>query len=361
MMNPSRCFAAFCIPAALGVACAQPPPAPEAVRPVRIIKVAPADSRQTLVQTGDVQARRETDLSFQIGGRISRRLVEIGAQVSKGQTLAILDASIVNNELLAAEADLASASSSLALAETSHARVKQLFAGESASRQQMDEVTANLRVAAARRDSAQVARAIGRKKLSYARLLAEEAGVVVAVGANPGQIVGPGQMIVRVATRELDAVFSVSERLLLSAPPDIKVRISLASNPDIAVVGSVREVSPAADPVTRTYQVRVALPHPPQEMCIGATVVGKVELPAGASVEVPPAAMTSEDGAPAVYVVEPATRALQRRKVVVARMENDRVFIGSGLNAGDLVVTAGVSKLRPGQIVALPMMDGGTP
>jgi RND family efflux transporter MFP subunit len=328
---------------------------------VRTIKVAPVGSRQTLLQTGDIQARRETDLSFQIGGRLARRMVEIGTEVGKGQLLAILDASIVTNEVRAAEADLASADSALHLAQTSEARVRQLHAGESASHQQMDEVTAQLRASAARRDAAEVGRDIARKKLSYTRLVAEEAGVVVAVGANQGQVVGPGQMIVRVATRELDAVFSVSEKLVMVASADIDVNISLSANPAINVKGKVREVSPSADPVTRTYQVRVALEEPPRQMGIGATVIGKVELPIGDTIELPAAAMTSEAGAPAVYLVDPARKTIERRKVTVARMEAGRVFVGAGLHPGELVVSAGVTKLRPGQVVALGETSEATP
>lgn len=343
------------------VACSKEAAPPQAIRPVRTMKVAPLDGKQTLSQTGDIQARRETDLSFQIGGRVARRLVEIGTTVSKGQVLAILDASIVTNELRAAEADFASATSAFELAQTSQSRVKQLFAGESASRQQLDEATANLRAANARRDAAEVARDIGRKKLSYTRLLAEESGVVLAVGANQGQIVAPGQMIARVATHERDAVFSVSEQLVFSASRDLKVRVSLAATPDISVVGTVHEVSPAADPVTRTYQVRIALPDPPKEMSIGATVIGKVELPTGTSVVLPSAALTSEDASPAVYLVDPQAKTIKRRKVTVARVENDRVIVSAGLNADELVVTAGVTKLRPGQTVALAAVDGGAP
>lgn len=335
------------------VACAKPVQQSHVVRPVRTMKVERFDGKQTLTQTGEIQARRETDLSFQLGGRVARRLVEVGTTVSKGQTLAILDSRIATDELRAAEADLANARSAFDLAEMSQARVQKLFAADSVSRQQLDEVTATLRAAAARRDMAEVARDLGRQKLTYARLLAEETGVVVAVGANQGQIVAPGQMIARVATRERDAVFSVSEQVILCASPDIKVHVSLAAKPAIAVTGTVREVSPAADPVTRTYRVRIALPDAPSEMSLGATVIGKVELSAGLSVAVPAAAMTSEDGVPAVYLLEPGSKTIQRRKVTVARIEDGRVFIGAGLDSGQLVVTAGVTKLRPGQLVAL--------
>jgi RND family efflux transporter MFP subunit len=320
---------------------------------VRSVEINPLANADTLTQTGEVQARRETDLSFLIEGRVARRFVEVGAKVSKGDVIAVLDTGIVRNEVRAAEAELASASSALELATSTRARVQQLYTVQSVAQQQMDEASTNLRVATARRDAAVVAVDMARKKLSYAQLLAEETGTVVAVGANQGQVVAPGLMIARVATQELDAVFSVSEHVINEANADVKVRVSLASNPAVSVTGTVREVSPAADPVTRTYRVRIALPNPPKEVTIGATVIGKVEIPTSAVVAIPSSAMTSEDGQPAVYVFDPRSSKLLRRRVTVSRYENDRVFIAAGLGSGERVVTAGVSKLRPGQTVTL--------
>lgn len=358
-MNLRRYSFAFFLPFA--IACSKPTLVTEVVRPVRTVKVTPQENNESLTQTGEVQARRETDLSFQIGGRVAHRLVELGTTVKRGQLLVTLDTCIVTNELRVAEADLASATSAFELASASHARVKQLFSGESASRQQLDESTANLRAAAARRDAAGVATEIGRKKLSYTRLLAEESGVVVGVGANQGQIVGPGQMIVRVATHERDAVFSVSQQWVKTIKPEIQVHVTLASNPSMTAQGTLHEISPTADPVTRTYSVRIALQNPAKDFFIGSTVIGRINLPTHTQVVLPAAALTSEDDSPAVYLVETPAKTLRRRKVSVARMENDCLYIASGLFAGDVVVTAGVTKLRPGQVVALAPMEGKGP
>jgi RND family efflux transporter MFP subunit len=338
---------------ALCASCSAPTSVAERPRPVRTQQVELLAGKDTLVQTGEIQPRRETELSFPIDGRLARRLVEVGAAVSKGQVLAVLDDGLVRNELRSAEADLSNAGSTVELARTSLSRQEKLFAAQVISAQQLDEATANERAALARKDVAAAAALNAQQKLAYATLRAPEDGIVMAVGANSGQVLAPGQMVVRLATREREAVFTVAERIVTSAPPDVKVHVHLVSNPETAVVGEVREVSPTADPVTRTYRVRVALPGPPEAMVFGAAVTGTVEYPNGASLRLPASAITSQDDEPAVYIVDLPSKKLQRRPVEVARFGADHVFIAAGLAPGERVVTAGVSKLRPGQSVAL--------
>jgi RND family efflux transporter MFP subunit len=338
---------------ALCASCSAPAPVAERPRQVRTQQVEPIAGEDTLVQTGEVQPRRETDLGFPIDGRLARRLVEVGALVSKGQVLATLDDGLVQNELRAAEADLSNAGSAVELAQTSLSRQEKLFDAATISAQQLDEARANERAARARKDVAAAATLNARQKLAYAALRAPENGIVTAVGANAGQVLAPGQMVVRLATRERDAVFTVAERVVTSAPPDVKVHVRLVSSPELAVLGEVREVSPAADPVTRTYRVRVTLPSAPEAMVFGAAVTGSVEYPHGKSVRLPASAITSQDDKPAVYVVDVPSMKLQRRPVEVTRFGAEHVFIAAGLKSGDRVVTAGVNKLRPGQIVAV--------
>lgn len=338
---------------AAATACGEPAPVAPRPRPVRTQLVELTTGNETLVQTGEVEPRRETDLGFPIEGRLARRSVEVGALVTKGQVLAVLDDGLVHNELRAAQADLVSAGSAVELAQTSLARQEKLLAAQAVSAQQLDEARAHERAAVARKDVAAAAALNAKQKLAYATLRAPEDGVVTAVGANPGQVLAPGQLVVRLATRERDAVFSVAEQVVNSAPRDVKVRVQLVSNPATVVIGDVREVSPTADPVTRTYQVRIELPGAPEAMAFGAAVTGTVEYPYGPLVRLPGSAITSQQDQPAVYVVDVPSLQLQRRPVDVARFGGDQVFISAGLKSGDRVVTAGVSKLRPGQTVAL--------
>lgn len=343
------------------VGCRKAGPAPEEPRAVRTTVVAQVSGDELLTQTGEIQPRRETDLSFALDGRLRSRTVEIGARVEKGQVLALLDDGLVQNELRAARADLTSASSALELAQTNVDRQQKLLAGNVASPQQMDEANAALRSAQARRDVAAAAVLNAQTKLGYATLRAAEPGVVTAVGANIGQVIAPGQMVVRVATLERDAVFSVAERIVSTAPADARVEVRLVAAPSVSVLGTVREASPAADPVTHTYRVRIGLVDPPASMAFGAAVVGRVALPGGQVVALPMAALTGAPEAPAVFVVDPASKTLRLCPVRVARFGTDQVFLAGGLRDGDRVVTAGVSKLRPDQRVALADFDGGAP
>jgi len=333
--------------------CERPAPSVEAPRPVRTITAAPAAATETLVQTGSIAARRTTELGFPVEGRLNDRFVEVGAHVHKGAPLARLEGALIQNEIRSAEAELASAAAALELATATSARQKELHAAGSASVQQVDEARAAVRAAAARRDAAAATLGNAKQRLAYTTLFAPEDGVVTAVSANRGQFVGPQSTILVLASAEREAVFDVAEKVMATAPANARVAVRLVSDPDVAVTGTVREQSPAADPVMRTYRVRVALPEAPARMAIGAAVRGVVELPSDRAMLVPSGAVTSEGDALAVYVVGPGSMQLARRRIQVTRMDREHVVVASGLAPGDRVVVAGVGKLRPGQLVAL--------
>ena len=333
-------------------ACQEPPPAAEKPRPVRTVKATPIDGGEEITQTGEVRPHVETDLGFRIDGRVTSRQVEIGASVQKGELLATLDDTNVANELRAAEADLASTTAAESLAKTTLERQQILLDKQIVAQVRVDEADANWRSAKARLDAAASALANAKARLSYTRLLAPETGVITAIGANAGQVVPAGQMVVRLASsRERDAVFNVAESVINNAPPDIEVKVTLVSDPSVVLSGRVRDVSPTADPSTRTYRVRVALPDTPP-LSYGAVVTGSVRYLAGRSIALPASALTAENGQPAVYVVEPRSKTLKRKPVTVSRYTASSIYVTSGLAAGDDIVTAGVSKLRPNQIVA---------
>lgn len=336
------------------VGCSEQKSEAEKPRPVRTVIATPADTGQAMTQTGEVRPHIETDLGFRIEGRVSARLTEIGAAVAKGDVLATLDDRDVQNELRASEADLTSAISSSELARATLNRQLSLYEKQIVAKARVDEADSNWRAAAARRDAAEIAVENAKRKVGYANLVAGDAGVITAVGANAGQVVSAGQMVVRLATTgEIDAVFDVSERIISISPPDIKVRVSLVSDPSVVLTGNVRDVSPTADPATRSYRVRVALPNAPAGMAFGASVLGRIELPSGNLIALPASALTSASGTPAVFVVDRGTGKLQRKTVSVARYSESQILVASGLEKGDAVVVAGVSKLRPDQVVAV--------
>ena len=191
-------------------------------------------------------------------------------------------------------------------------------------------------------------------QLSYTDLVADAPGVVTATGAEPGEVVRAGQMIVNVARQGgRDAVFDVSEQIIRTGPRDPVVEIALTNDPSVRATGRVREVSPQADATTRTFQVKVGIIDPPPAMELGSTVTGSIKLPAPPGLQVPPSALTEADGRPAVWVVDPKSQTVSLRNVDVSRYDPADVVVSQGLGVGEIVVTAGVQTLHPGEKVRL--------
>jgi RND family efflux transporter MFP subunit len=235
-------------------------------------------------------------------------------------------------------------------------RLRQLIASGTTTRANYDTAVKNLRSAEAKLDSAKAARDLAKDQLSYADLVAEFAGIVTAVGAEPGQVVNVGQMVARLARlTDKDAVFAISESAFRGPPGGERpeVVVSLLSNPNISADGVVREIAPVADPATRTYQVKVTLKDPPDQMRFGATVVGRLKVSTAPVVVLPATALFDKAGQSAVWVVDAASGLVTLKPVTVSRYETDRVVLSGGLAKGEIVVTAGVNRLREGQKVRL--------
>ena len=161
-------------------------------------------------------------------------------------------------------------------------------------------------------------------------------------------------MIVRLARQDgRDAVFDVPAQLLRSAPPDPQIMVSLTDDPKVTAQGRVREVAPQADPVTRNFEVKVGLTDPPSAMLLGATVTGRLEMEAFSTISVPTSALTRFNQRPAVWIVDSSNLTVSMRNVEVVRYDPATVSVSEGLNTGDIVVTAGVQALHPGQKVRL--------
>ncbi|WAG76965.1 efflux RND transporter periplasmic adaptor subunit [Metapseudomonas furukawaii] len=324
----------------------------EPPRPVRTVIAKAAAIGEEVAQTGEIQANVETNLGFRIDGRVATRAAEIGMSVVKGQLLATLDPNDVQNEVLTAEAEVKSAEATEGLARSELERQRTLFAKQFVAQARVEEAEANWRAANAKLKVATTGLQTARNKLTYTELRAPDDAIVSAVQVNAGQVVDAGQPAIKLSsTHERDAVFNVSERIYTRVPNDIQVEVALLSDPTVKVIGRLRDASPTADPATRTYRVRIALPNAPDVMTLGATVTGRLILPGKSLIILPSSALTSEAGNPAVFVVEPSTRELVRKPVVVARYTATQALVESGLDEGDAVVTAGVSKLRPGQKV----------
>ena len=235
------------------------------------------------------------------------------------------------------------------------------------ARAQFDRAVEARDAAQAQVDAVTAQVATAENQLGFTTLVADGPGIVTARGAEPGEVVAAGQMIVRLAREGgRDAVFDVPARVIESATAENDVQVALTTDPTVSAVGRVREVAPQADPATRTFKVRVGLADPPESMRLGSTVTGTVQIGGISGISLPAAALTTSSGQPAVWVLDPETWTVSLRNVDVARHELDRVLVGQGLDVGEIVVTAGVQVLRPGQQVRLagaspPAAPGGEP
>ncbi|HKM70508.1 MAG TPA: efflux RND transporter periplasmic adaptor subunit [Stellaceae bacterium] len=327
--------------------------APE-IRPVRTVTAAKGEVGETVVLTGHVQAENEPAFAFRIGGRMIERPVNVGARVEAGQVLAKLDPENELNELRSAEAALAAAQGQLTYARGDFERQRQLLANGHTPRARFDQSQNALQNAQSQVDNAEAQLQIARDRVSWTTLTADASGTVTARGAEPGEVVQAGQMIVRLAREGgRDAVFDVPAQLLRSAPNDAQITVRLTDDPSVTAIGRVREVAPQADPVTRTFEVKVGLSDPPEAMRLGATATGSVTLESEPVISIPASALTEFNRQPAVWIVDPRGLTVSLRNVELLRHDPGTVVIAQGLDTGDIVVTAGIQALHPGQKVRL--------
>jgi len=334
--------------------CEKPAPPTSQARPVRTVTVEHHAEGEAVSLTGHVRAKDQVNLAFRLDGRMIERPVNVGDVLKAGQVVAKLDPQIQQNGLNTAQANLASAEAVLVQARLTFWRQQQLVKDGWTSRANFDEARQKLETTQGLVDAAQAQVRTAQEQLSYTVLSADAPGVVTAKGAEPGEVVHAGQMIVQVARQGgRDAVFDVPEQLIRTGPRDPVVEIALTNDPTVRATGRVREVSPQADATTRTWQVKVGIIDPPQGMELGSTVTGSIKLSALPGVEIPASALTEANGNPAVWVVDPQSQTVSLRSVDVARYDPATVVISQGLETGEVVVTAGVQVLRPGQKVRL--------
>jgi RND family efflux transporter MFP subunit len=254
------------------------------------------------------------------------------------------------NALRSAQAAVSAAQAQFNEADNNYKRQKILLARDVASRVQYERAEQTRDTVGAQLESAQAQLKIAQDQVGDTELKADAGGIVIGTAAEPGEVVQAGQLIVRVAPKGgRDAVFDVPGQVLRSAPSDPPVKVSLTDDPAVTTIGRVREVSPQADPVTRTFEVKVGLTDPPAAMRLGATVIGRLQLDTAPTIEIPATALTEFDRRPAVWIVDPSNLTVSLRNVDVLRHNPATVAISNGLDTGEIVVTAGTQALHPGQ------------
>jgi RND family efflux transporter MFP subunit len=355
-MPPIRTLGPIALAAlALLAACRPAPEAPPPeVRPVRtttVLKLAPG---QTVSLTGTVQAQTEINYAFRIDGRMIDRPVRVGDAVRPGQLLARLDASNEEASLASARAQLASAQAQAVEQRNNLNRQRELLNQRFISQAAFDLIAANAQSADAAVISARSQVDLAQNRVSYTRLVADAPGTVAAVGAEPGEVVPAGRMVVQAARKEgRDAVFDVPAQIKDRAPANAEITVALTTDRNVTAKGRVREVSPRADPVTGTFKVRIGLIDPPAGLRLGSTVTGTMRMETAAAIEIPGSALVRAGAQSSVWIVDPKTQTVSQRPIRVASHNADRVVVAEGLEAGDVVVTAGVQALHPGQKVRL--------
>jgi RND family efflux transporter MFP subunit len=323
-------------------------------RPVRTATIEKREAGLPVSLTGRIEAEDEVALAFRISGRVLENKRKLGDRVEAGEVVARLEPQNERNALRAAQANLVSAQGQLTQARNQFERQDTLYKQGWTTRANHDQATQALQTATSQVDAAEAQLKTAEDQVSFTELKADAPGVITAVGPGAGEVVQAGQMILRVARKEgRDAIFDVPAQMIRSMPSDPRIAVSLTDDPKITATGRVREVAPQADPLTRTFSVKVGLNNPPEAMRLGATVTGRVEIDTGPIIDIPAAALTSFNDHPAVWIVDPSKDTVSLRNIEVLRYDAARVVVSGGLTTGDIVVTAGVQALHPGQQIRL--------
>lgn len=346
------------------------PKAPE-VRPVRTLTVTSEQGAGTAEFSGDVRPRIESRLGFRVPGKIVARLVDVGATVKKGQVLARLDPADLALAQQSAQAQLSAAKTDRDLAAADLKRFSELFAKGFISAAEQQRHQANYDGAQARYEQAAAGYRNQSNQAAYATLEADADGVVTGVDAEVGQVVSAGQPVVRVAqTAEKEVVVGIPEDQVdtLRKSPDVSVK--LWADQSRSIPGKVREIAPAADPLTRTYTVKISVPNPPPELKLGMTAVARFVRPAvgtsggadsgGMGVRVPISALLQDQGKNVVWLYDAASQTVKPVPVTVGEPRDNVLLVTSGLAPGQTIVTAGVHLLKAGQKV-MPMAPADQP
>jgi multidrug efflux system membrane fusion protein len=355
----SKTLLALAGAAFLLAACSKPPPPEEPVRAVRVMTVGVDRFSSGYEYAGEVRAQVESRLGFRVGGKIVRRQVELGQVVKAGQLLAQIDAQDFKLSADAARAQLQAAATNRDLAAADFRRYKELRDQNFISSAELERRETTLKAAQAQFDQAQSQLSVQGNQAGYANLIADVAGVVTAIEAEPGQVVTAGTPVVRVAADGArDVVFSVPEDKIAAIRPGMPVKLRAWAQPGL-LAGKVREVSASADPATRTYPVKVQLDAGQTPPPLGATVYVQPQGLGGAGAEglqvikLPTSALRQVGQATAVWVLDKASMTVQSQNVQIATADGNEVVIAAGLQPGAQVVSAGVHVLSPGQKVSI--------
>jgi multidrug efflux system membrane fusion protein len=341
---------------ALLAACSKPAPAPEPIRAVRTQKVSTESATAQQEYAGEIKARTETRLSFRVGGKLMSRAVNLGDEVKAGQVIAQLDPSDLKLGQDAAAAGLRAAQANWDQVSADLKRYQELHGQGFIGGAELERRQTAVKAAQATLDQARAQTSAQGNQTQYTRLVADAAGVVTGVDAEPGAVVAAGTPIVRLALAGArDVVFNVPEdrvasaRAVLKQPGALEVRLWGAAGEPVRA--TLRELAAAADPTTRTFVAKADL-SAAGDVRLGQTATVAFDLvKRDAVTRLPLAAVMEQGGKSVVWLLDPATMTVKPQPVQISGADGNRVLVGGGVQPGQEVVTAGVHVLTPGMKV----------
>ena len=332
-------------------------PQPAKVIPlVRTITVGEMSTITTDVYPGEVRGRYESNLAFQVAGKINNRYVNIGDKVTAGQVLMTIDPKDIDQALAASQAQLASAIANQKLATDNAERFTKLYKGGAVSQAVYDQYQTQLDAANATLRQAQAQATVDLNKTEYTKLRSDANGVVANIIGEIGQVTAAGNPLVTVVQNgEREVQINVPESKLSALELGQMAFVNFWALPGAQATGTISEIAPMADALTKTYRVRVAIKDMPAEAKLGMTA--KVTFSNGKAEHflLPSTAIYQTDKQAKVWLVKDNKANLA--DISIAGYSDNNVIVASGLKAGDLVVTAGINKLVPDQSVRL--MESG--
>lgn len=320
---------------------------------VRTQVIQTADTGQRYTYSGEVHGRYESQLAFQVTGKIIKRNVQLGSLVNVGDVLMEMDSKDIQQTVNSNSAQVYAAQSQLRLAESNVNRYRQLLESGAISQAQYDQYVNAYNTAAAAVQQATAQYTQGTNQLDYTLLKADQSGVVSAITAEAGQIASAGQTVVTIVQDgEREIEISVPENRLEELKNSERFQVTFWALPDVTVNGKVREIAPMADPATRTFKVRISLLNPPDSIKLGMTAtVSLADATAATGFSIPISALYQTGDTPAVWVVNDNTLTL--RPIQTGSFGNGTIQVLSGLQIGERIVSAGVHKLEEGQRVKI--------
>lgn len=340
--------------ALLLIGCSEEKKAPEPVRPVLYVVVKPDMTQQLGRFAGNIEARYESTLGFRVPGRIVQRTYDMGALVKKGDILASLDPTDQQNNVRAAQGDLAKAQAQLINVQASARRQQELFDKGVGAKAQLDTAQADLKTSQASVKQAAAALSQAKDQLSYCNLRADHDAVITAWQAEAGQVVSVGEAVVTLARPDIkEAVIDLPAPLAETLPKDVVFFVAGQLDPNVNTRAHIREIAPQADSATRTRRVRLTLDQTPPAFRLGSSISVTVSNPITQHFQLPLSALQEVDGQTRVWVIDPQTLTANTRDVTVWQRAGNTVLLSGGISSGDTVVSAGVNSLKPGQKVRL--------